>query len=412
MKKSTLIFILGLLVGVMLTGCVDDSYRGLVDVDFSVDNDVPHEVYMTLGEPGDITNGVSITKGTGEIGSVEGFTGKTFHIFAFNQDDLTSLATTAVQDTMRCLVDGSLDDPESLMGREAKWNPETEFIEWASGARPIYYPMGEGSGHIYDFFAYYVDDMELTNEDFHRNERSVEIDIEIDGSQDLMSSKAAPTEEQLAKIEDEKERVYRQYCSYSYYTASRTIPLHPNFIFKHHLVKLTFKIVPGGTPGMTKDVTVEQIEVESKYKGRFTVADKSNPSNVGVKFNKERTLLQLSEMDGSEFVPRVVSTYKDGNIDSGIINDMGCLLVAPDEEYRLVITMSESRNGTPISAGEKSEVIIYNTDSEETSLFEAGHEYLITLTVYGNMDVRVGTEMIEWGSGGDYDYDQDSRPKN
>lgn len=407
MKKGTLISVFVLSVSALLTGCVDDSYRGFVDVDMSVDNDVPHEVYMTLGEPSDITNGVSITKGTGVIGSVDGFTGKTFHIYAFNQDDFTSMETTAVQDTIRCLVDGSLDDPESLMGREAKWNPQTEFVEWASGDRPIYYPIGEGSGHIYDFFAYYVDDMELTNEDFHRTERSVMIDIEIDGSQDLMSSKAAPTEEQLAKIEDEKERVYRQYCSYSYYTASRTIPLHPNFIFKHHLVKLSFRIVPGGTPGMTKDVMVERIDLESRYKGKFTVADKNNPTNVGVRFDKDLKHLTLSEKDGSEFVPRLVSTFSNGYVESGVINDLGCLLVAPADSYRLFVTLSETRDGDVISTGETNEVVIYNTPTEDKSEFEAGHEYLITLTVYGKMDVRVGTEMIEWGLGGDYTYDQD-----
>lgn len=411
MKKSTLINVLGMFAGILLTGCVDDSYRGLVDVDVTVANDVPHEVYITLGEPNDITTGIPIAKGSGGIGSVEDFIGKTFHIYAFNQDDFTSMETTAAQDTIRCLVDGSLDDPQSLMGREARWNPETEFVEWASGARPIYYPIGEGSGHIYDFFAYYVDDMEITNEDFHRTERSVVIDVEIDGSQDLMSSKAAPTAEQLAKIEDEKERIYRQYCSYSYYTASRTIPLHPNFIFKHHLVKLTFKIVPGDTPGMTKDVRVEELAVESRYKGKFTVADKSNPTSVGVRFSNEQKVLYLAENDGSEFVPRIVSTFSNGYVEEGVIKDMGCLLVAPAEAYKMFVTLSESRGGIPISGSKTSEITIYNTSDEETSEFKPGHEYLITLTVYGEMDITVGAELVDWGAGGDYIFDdQDKRP--
>ena len=54
--------------------------------------------------------------------------------------------------------------------------------------------------------------------------------------------------------------------------------------------------------------------------------------------------------------------------------------------------------------------MIYNTSSEETSEFEAGHEYLITLTVYGKMDVKVGAEMIEWGTGGDYVADTEFKP--
>lgn len=407
MKKGTLISVFVLSVSALLAGCVDDSYRGFVDVDMSVDNDVPHEVYMTLGEPSDITNGVPIAKGTGVIGSVEDFTDKTFHIYAFNRDYFTSMETTAVEDTIRCLVDGSLDDPESLMGREARWNPQTEFVEWASGDRPIYYPTGEGSGHIYDFFAYYVDDMELTNEDFHRTESSVMIDVEIDGSQDLMSSQAAPTPDQLEKIKNMQGVDNLISSLYGYLTASSNIPLHPTFTFRHHLVKLSFRIVPGGTPGITKDVMVERIDLESRYKGKFTVAENNSYGSLGVEFDKDLKLMTLSEKDGSEFVPRLVSTFSDGYVESGVINDLGCLLVAPADSYRLFVTLSETRDGDVISTGETNEVVIYNTPTEDKSEFEAGHEYLITLTVYGKMDVRVGTEMIEWGLGGDYTYDQD-----
>lgn len=407
MQRWSLIWVIVVLSGILLAGCADDSYRGVIDVDFSMDKDIPHEVRMTIGEPKDIVDlSQSSTKGSGVIADVNGFSGKEFYVYAFNKDGLTTLNTTSAQDSIRCLADGSLDDPESLMGRKAVWNPKTEYVEWESGDGPIYYPMGEGSGHIYNFFAYYLDDMEVDNSDFHRNDNSVVIDIEIDGSQDIMSSKAEPTEEQLAAIEDEKERVYRKYCSYSYYTASHG--LHPNFVFKHHLVKLDFKLVPGGTPGMTKDVTVERIEVYSKHKGEFVVADNNEISSLGITFGEERTRLQLQEADGSEYVPRLISTYNQaGEVTEGVVDDLGSLLVAPDEEYYIYVVLGEIREDGLVLESKENEVLVYQGTKDKKIPFTPGNEYMITMTIYGQMEIEVSAQVGEWDTGGDFEYDYD-----
>ena len=406
MKRRNLIWTLGALTGFMLIGCTDDSYRGTIDVELTVEKDIPHEVRMTIGAPEDIVdkseeeNGPD-AKGSGVIVDVNGFSGKDFYVYAFNKDGLTTLAATNARDSIMCLIDGTVDDPESLMGRKAVWNPETEFVEWESGDGPIYYPMGEGAGHIYNFFAYYLDDMEVENSDFHRTDDEIQIDIDIDGSQDIMSSKAAPTEEQLMHIKDHKELVYMLYSSYGYYTATRG--LHPNFIFGHHLVKLDFKLVPGGTPGSTKNVTVEKIEVVSKHKGRFTVADTKTESTLRIDFEEDMKELQLKESDGSEFIPRLVTTYQDGAVVDGVVDDMGSLLVAPDDEYTLLITLSETdENDSQIHDPYPLVRSLTYVTSEGQKSFEAGDEFLVTLTIYGKMDVRVSTDMLNWNEGGFY----------
>lgn len=402
MNRRILISVFGVLVGFMLIGCTDDSYRGTIDVDLSVERDIPHEVRMTIGAPEDILdNATPEAKGSGVIVDVNGFAGKEFYVYAFNKDGLTTLGTTSAQDSIMCLVDGSIDDPESLMGRKAVWNPVTEFVEWESGNDPIYYPMDESSGHIYNFFAYYLDDMEIDNSDFHRTDDSVVIDIEIDGSQDIMSSKAEPIEEQLSHITDHKEKVYMLYCSYGYYTATRG--LHPNFVFGHHLVKLDFKLVPGGTPGQTKNVTVEKIEVVSKYKGAFTVADTKEKSGLSIDFKDEKIPLQLQETDGSEFIPRLITTYRDGAVVDGSIDDLGSLLVAPDYEYELHITMSEKdeEHDQTHESYPLIRKLTYDT-ADGQNFFNAGGEFLVTLTIYGKMDVRISIEALDWNDGGYY----------
>lgn len=405
MSRRLLIWATGILSGIILAGCTDDSYRGTVDIDLVIERDIPHEVRMTIGQPADIVDG---TKGSGVIADVSGFQGKPFYVYAFNKDGLTTLNTVSAQDSIRCLVDGSLDNPESLMGREALWNPNTEYVEWASGDGPIYYPMGDGSGLIYNFFAYYLDDMTVEESDFRRTENSVTIDIEIDGSQDIMSSKAEPTADQLAAIKDEKERVYRKYCSYSYYTALHG--LHPNFIFKHHLVKFDFKLVPGGE--VTKNVNIEKIELVSKYKGAFTVADNNEVSGLGIQFYDEKTALELKEADGSDFITRTVTTLKNGVVVDGVVDDMGSLLVAPDVEYEMHITLSEDYEDNT-QAHEPYPLVRKLTMGTEDArqFFSAGNEYLVTVTVYGRMDIELDIDVNKWDEGGDFTYDdQDKRP--
>ena len=390
----------------MQAGCLDDSYTGTVFVEEYVEEGALHEIRMTIG-------GAEQTRGSGVIGDVSSFAGKDFYVYAFNRDTKTDYAAVSATDSLRCLVDGSYDDPESLMGRRAYWNPATEVVEWGVGESPIYYPMGENEGHDFDFFAYYLDNIEPANEDIIRSNDDIKINIEIDGSQDLMSAKAKPTKAQLEDILDKQGEVamllQREHC-YSYYTASHN--LNPNFDFIHHLVKLDFKLVPGGTPGMTKDVTVEKIEIRTKHKATFTVADKYDDNRLGLKFQEDTTRLALKERDGSEYQPRLISTVnKVGAVTDGIVDDLGSLLVAPDVEYYLYIVLGEVQ-GDRVLESKENEKVIYQGTEEDKIEFTAGNEYLITLTIYGQMDVRVSADIGEWDKGGDYeyDYDDDMRP--
>lgn len=386
----------------MQAGCLDDSYTGTVFVEEYVEEGALHEIRMTIG-------GAEQTRGSGVIGDVSSFAGKDFYVYAFNRDTKTDYATVSATDSLRCLVDGSYDDPESLMGRRAYWNPATEVVEWGVGESPIYYPMGENEGHDFDFFAYYLDNIEPANEDIIRSNDDIKINIEIDGSQDLMSAKAKPTKAQLEDILDKQGEVamllQREHC-YSYYTASHN--LNPNFDFIHHLVKLDFKLVPGGTPGMTKDVTVEKIEIRTKHKATFTVADKYDDNRLGLKFQEDTTRLALKERDGSEYRPRLISTVnKVGAVTDGIVDDLGSLLVAPDVEYYLYIVLGEVQENGLVLESKENEKVIYQGSEEDKIEFTAGNEYLITLTIYGQMDVRVNAEIGKWEEGGDYEYDYD-----
>lgn len=418
MKRQTLIFMVFTLLCLTQMGCHDFSYQGLHDVVVEEEDTNPQKVIMFIGTSTNIQylepNGTGkddSTKGTGVIGSVEGFTDKSFNIYAFlSRTQTSTYELSAKEDSLLCLIDGSLDDPESIMGREAMWNPESNLIDWKGNAKPVFYPTGEALGLTYDFFAYYVDDMELKNEDFHRTHDSVEIDIEIDGSQDIMSAVAVAAEDELwFGTEDSREYAYRKECTYSYYTAQ--LGIHPRFIFKHHLTKLDFRVVPGVTGNMKKDIRVDKVEVYSKHKANFVVAHRNHNhvgNNMGVFFKGEKANLVLKEEDGSEFQGRMLSTVPDA-VSAVPIDDFASLLVAPDTEYYIYLTLSEWRDGRQVSSSERNEVYVYlgNGTDDDMPSFEAGNEYMITMTVHGQMDVDVSVEMVEWEQGGDFNFDFD-----
>lgn len=407
MKKNCLIFMCAVL-WLLLPGCVDDSYRGTFDVKDDEADTPPLPVWMTVGEPKEILAESVPMKGTGLISGAESFSEKFFYIYAFNQDYFTSMKSMSKDEPLWCLIDGSVDDPETLAGRKANWNSMYERVAWTDGDE-LYWPGGNNQGQRYDFFAYYVDDMVLTNEDYHRNDDEVFIDVEIDGSQDLMSSKAStPVEDLIEKFPAQEDREDIQRYCYSYYTALNGI--HPEFVFKHHLVKFDFKVMPGETPGKTNEVTINKVEVRSKYKASFIVADSNDPSRVGLYFEDEYKRLPLAEPDGSPLKEDyVVTTLSEtGTSPDGIIIG-GSLLVAPGTQYSLYLQLSEVHGGKPLASHE-TEVTLYQGNASDPVPFAAGNEYTVTLTVYGFMDVDVSTELGEWGSGGNFETGMDQRP--
>lgn len=415
-RKGLISIICGLLCLVQV-GC-DNSYEGLHGVSLDMNHVEPQRILMFVGKSNDIS------RGTGAVNNVEGLAERPFYVYSFIKGSLDAhYAETAVKNPTGCLIDASLDDAESIQGRKVYWQPSSGLVEWSAGNAPVmYYPEGEAIGFNYDFFAYYLDDMKIEEGDVHRLKNSVVVDIEIDGSQDIMSSYARPKDADLLNGLDKydeayayREYSYRKECSFSWYTAQLNI--HPTFIFRHHLVKLNFKLVPGHTPGFEKDLKIEKIEVYSRNKGQFTVAHK-NASNIGIRFDGEPAGLELKESDGSEYRPRMITTVSSGNYVSGnVIDDMGSLLVAPGMDYYLDLTISETRKGEVISESVRRRHHVYlgqtpgydpgDADREDGGEFTAGGEYLVTLTLFGSMDVNVSTDLTAWQPGGNWTHDDD-----
>lgn len=410
MKTRFLISFLA--AAVALASCQDSSYRGSADEFFIEDQPVPVSIMI-----GDINDkivdlwGVGTetkaseevrTKGTGpkDVEEEGLWAGEDMYIYSFKKDMLTSYKAMSVDQPLECLIDGSIDTPGSVQGKRARLNDLDAYISWQGLQKVIYYHEGT---QPYEFFAYYIDDLELKEEDFVRENDAVKINVKIDGAHDLMSSHGKLTEAQLygGSLSD-KDRLNCKNYSFSAYTALRNI--QPVLIFKHHLTRFTFSVAAGRD--RADAVIIDSIRIHTKTKGVFTVAAK-NPNHMGVDFSgtTEYEWLHLRNDDGTMIPPGSMHTHPyDPEAPSQEQKHLGTLMVAPDMGYKLEVYAHETTVNGNLEEYKNADLVLTPPDGE---YFQAGHEYKVKLTIYGLMEMGLDIQLVEWEDGGDINIDND-----
>lgn len=401
------------LIMLVLQSCLGGSYEGSsTDILGAAGEQVP--VRVTIGDPsGGILNSMaSRVKGSGPVDNMSQVNGKDIFVYAFNSDMLTSYAQTAENDNINTLVDGSLDRSSTKAGKKARIHSGSMYLDWVDPTTIPYYHSGSMSHIPYEFYAYYLDDLQVSESDIVRTDDAVKIRVTIDGRRDLMSSKAEIYEKHLLQCPEE-ERVYaREYC-FSYYTGIRNIL--PTFYFKHNLARLEFELVPGILEGISKNVTVASIKVYSKYKADFVVAEKSHPSQLGLRFEDEYACFQLAESDGSP-IPEdkyVVQTRSSSDAPVDATQVGGCLLVAPQNEplEALVRLVERDVDGNFVADVENSVLISYDYNGN-SNMFAAGNKYKVKFQIFGATIVSPSVSIGKWNDGGKLDIDTENDKPN
>ena len=375
----------------MLAGCVDRSYGGMEDEEIFDDLTEPIPVKIHIGSAETI-----VPKGSGVIADVTEWKGEKFYVYAFSNDMFSTYDVTSKTDNSRCLIDGSKDIPGTMAGKQAYMMETTNMVAWSGPDERVSYPFGSESGIVYDFFAYYIDDIKVEEKDITRLEDRIMIRVEIDGSQDLMSSKARVLADQLAGFDDEQERLYMENFCYSYYAARKGID--PVFVFKHHLTKLDFTITPKYNPTGKRTVHVKAIEVRTKYRAQFTVADRGSADSMGLLFDDDDYAdlpLKDEGLDGLEPDRYNIETLStDG---SGIPVNIGTsLLIAPDQGYEAFAYLTETfPDGSSHEYTEPLRMELSNPEG-----FLPGNGYTVNISVFGATRIETNVTLAPWNDGG------------
>lgn len=359
-----------------------------------------------------------------------------------------------------CLLDG----PEYKSGMPFKFEPDqfigTMNVLTKDYPEDIYYS-SRYQDVGYNFFGYFVDDLDLSN--YKREQNKISYDIEIDGYQDVLvgAAKTPLTEADFAEggiyekaaslTEDERQKILNIPGNYSTFAAHRNV--HPVVNMKHQLTMLKFFAYPGASSA--KDVVIKDISVMTLTKGTLTVASRNiddcklvfKPENGVDVLQKAVKLGEFQkETDGngethnvygyikpglrdegyqvtwkdewadneSQVVPGVthVPTTKE-KMDEASVELGAGLLVAPQESYVVTLTYLFPDGPYGELKEHKTEYRITPAKKEgEQASFEKGLLYNVKIGVYGLEKIQISGSVDGWGKGEDIDIDQDKDPND
>lgn len=422
MKKM---FFFALAAAGMLTACSnDDTLGGNGEQNVS-------EQYIRLG----VASSKVQTRGTGTVGGMTDaenvWAGQTLWVYMLQKGsmDLAVYKSPAVGST--AAAESKVFDNKEFKAPNTADNTKSGLATTADGTI-AYYPV---SGR-YDFWGYRVDDAAVGGKPTVKivNDNGDEVaadqatkrvvDIEIDGSQDIMAGKAVPSTDEVTALGGYADNFY------SAYAARKGV--QPNITFNHLLTRFTFEVRAGskataGLPagGNTDAVKVTGVSVNSKTTGTLTVAYTGETKAAAdlLTFTGDASPLTLKQRsttaaDNNEALVAlepVTLTWTDDAATIGDVLKVGeALLVAPGEtEYPLTIALSQDvlqKVGDPKVTMPLEQKATIKMDG--TKKFEPGKSYKVTITVYGLEDIRVTATLVPWADGGSIDIDDDRDPNN
>lgn len=419
MKKM---FFFALAAAGMLTACSnDDTLGGNGEQNVS-------EQQIRLG----VASSKVQTRGTGTVGGMTDaenvWAGQTLWVYMLQKGsmDLAYYKAPAVGTT--AAAETEVFNNKKFNAPNAADNTKSGLATTADGTI-AYYPV---SGN-YDFWGYRVDDavagdpvVKLVNDagDEVAADSATKrvVDIKIDGSQDIMAGKAAPSTDEVAKLGNYADNFY------SAYAARKGV--QPNITFNHLLTRFTFEVRAGskataGLPagGNTDAVKVTGVSVDSKTTGTLTVAYTGETKAAAdlLTFTGDASALTLKQRDAAladnnaplVALEPVSLTWTDDAATIGDVIKVGeALLVAPGQtEYPLTIALSQDVlqkvGETKVTMPLEQKATI---KMDGVKAFEPGKSYKVTITVYGLEEIKVTATLVPWVDGGSIDIDDDRNP--
>ena len=329
------IFIL-VFASIVLSACTDKSFSGA---------DSTYDIGASANIPVRVAVGNALVKGAGDVGGIDDLYGKDFYVYAFRKSSKVRYDVTAAADRAYCLLDASVDGESGQWagGKRARF-AVGPYASWPG--KSVNWPNGENHKDAYDFFAYFIDDAELTK--IVRSDDKIDIEFTIDGSQDIMTSKAHVQNTGFSG----QDAQYVSAWSFSQFTAFRNIV--PTFTFNHGLTRLC---IAAGTDGAAE---IEELSVLSKKKAVLTLVHKDE-TQTGISFT-DGNVLTMNNDAAYKYALKTFAAAQDGRHH---------VLAAPADKYRIFVKVNENGASKVLSAE--------FTNSGKG--FEAGRSYNAGVTV-------------------------------
>lgn len=424
MKKM---FFFALAAAGMLTACSNDDTLG--------GNENVSEQQIRLG----VASSKVQTRGTGTVGGMTDtenvWAGQTLWVYMLQKGSMDlGYYKTPDEAAGTAAVGTAVFDNKQFKAP----NTAASGLATTADGTIAYYPV---SGN-YDFWGYRVDDavtlaganatpavktVDDTDKEVDADKATKRVvDIKIDGSQDIMAGKAAPSADEVTKLGNYKENFY------SAYAARKGV--QPNITFKHLLTRFTFEVRAGSkatagvsASGNTGAVRVQGISVGSQTTGTLTVAytgEKKEAADL-LTFTGDASplkLMQRATPDADHNAPlealkEVPLTWPaTGEATVGDVIPVGeALLVAPGQtEYPLTIALAQKvkKNTADKEADMEDKPLEQKAviKMDGTQKFEPGKSYKVTITVYGLEGIEVTATLVPWADGGSIDIDDDRDP--
>ena len=451
MKRIYLHILYTCLAVILFAGCKSDypdiEYDGdLGKVEFD-DFSSPIPIMVAIDDP----LYENITRGMGALSNLEDKRAfDSLRVYAFyspkgvdNVYDHTSYSERMDSkdgENIYCLIDDA-DNAGIGHGKKARMNYDApSILEWTDGDN-VYYSTSHPQAR-FRFFAYHVDDAADMGKAPRREADYVAYDIEVDGTQDLMCSYAQPTAGQMANVPNLTSPSNKDFVNnlekYTYSTVSASRELIPVFTMKHQMAYLRLflkaeRVLEELDPQIDK-MRVENVIIKGvHYQGEFVVAAE-DPGRLGVTYSdatkdfylpvKVRTDVAGSPVKDTNGKRITVSSDEEGKVMAGDAVGLNPRLIPTEEEqelgmgflfppakkYSLWLKCKVLTGKINPSTGKEVEVE-YNRTFElafpDGSSFEAGHQYRVSVKVYGPRDIRLQMGNIEWKEGESIEIDSE-----
>ena len=389
MRKS--IFFAAAFAGVLCSCSQDEAIEGGV-ASGAQEGLVPIEIGLAQVK-------TAVTRGTGTVGAIgeddNTWAGQKFNVYMFDQGTVTPAED----------VEGNPIYNNAVFNAPAADQATDQGTATAEDGRVQYYP-SEGK---FDFVGYRTDGAEQGTPSASADGRSLELPIIIDGSQDVMAADAADSP--LGEVPYDR--------TFSAYSARKGVT--PLLTFEHLLTRLQFTIIGGnegscshlkaGT-GEEMGVRVQSVKVESMTNGTLTVATVGEDGRTGkgsIAWQDDvRGYLTLMERTGDanqNLTPmsEVVPTWNEGTGSGDEMKAGEALLVAPDNQYKLTVTLAQNVVVNDEGDVEEKEITLRDyipLDDGQDSQLLGGHSYNVKITVYGLEQLTIDTKLTPWEDGG------------